>query len=66
MSDQKLDEISLSERNVDGLYRPDVNTDSVNEKKLMRRIDLHVIPWLALLYFLNFMVRFPLNAMSIT
>ncbi|KAJ3904179.1 MFS general substrate transporter [Lentinula edodes] len=57
MSDQKLDEISLSERNVDGLYRPDVNTDSVNEKKLMRRIDLHVIPWLALLYFLNFMDR---------
>ncbi|KIK61860.1 hypothetical protein GYMLUDRAFT_42275 [Collybiopsis luxurians FD-317 M1] len=61
MSDEKT---SLSERNVaspkfpsEELYRPDVNTDGIDERKLMRRIDLHVIPWLALLYFLNFMDR---------
>ncbi|KAE9408223.1 MFS general substrate transporter [Gymnopus androsaceus JB14] len=63
MSDNKLDEKSMSDADVASpkvaeLYRPaDANTVSINEKKLMRRIDLHIIPWLALLYFLNFMDR---------
>ncbi|KAJ4002442.1 MFS general substrate transporter [Lentinula boryana] len=57
MSDQKLEQTSLSEPKIDELYRPEVNTDGIDEKKLMRRIDLHVIPWLAILYFLNFMDR---------
>ena len=39
------------------VYRPDVDTSSVDEKKLMRRIDWHVVPWLALLYLLNFLDR---------
>lgn len=39
------------------LYRPDVDTSDIDEKKLMRRVDWHVIPWLALLYLLNFMDR---------
>ncbi|KAF9076155.1 MFS general substrate transporter [Rhodocollybia butyracea] len=61
--DSKLDEkSSVSEKNValsphGELYRPEVNTDGIEEKKLMRRIDLHIIPWLAILYFLNFMDR---------
>jgi hypothetical protein len=39
------------------LYRPEVDTSHVNQKELMRRIDIHVIPWLAVLYFLNFLDR---------
>jgi len=30
---------------------------TIDEKKLVRKIDLHVIPWLALLYLLNFLDR---------
>lgn len=29
----------------------------IDERKLMRRVDMHVIPWLALLYFLNSLDR---------
>ncbi|KAF9455044.1 MFS general substrate transporter [Macrolepiota fuliginosa MF-IS2] len=39
------------------VYCPDVDTSGVDEKKLMRRVDWHVIPWLALLYLLNFLDR---------
>ncbi|TFK36835.1 MFS general substrate transporter [Crucibulum laeve] len=41
----------------DNVYRPEVDTSAVNERRLMRRIDLHVIPWLAVLYLLNFLDR---------
>ncbi|KXN83912.1 hypothetical protein AN958_00992 [Leucoagaricus sp. SymC.cos] len=39
------------------IYRPEVDTSGVDEKKLMRRVDWHVIPWLSLLYLLNFLDR---------
>jgi hypothetical protein len=35
------------------LYEPDVDVSGVDERALMRRIDWHVIPWLAVLYLLN-------------
>ncbi|KAF9569886.1 MFS general substrate transporter [Agrocybe pediades] len=38
----------------DGAPSPDVPID---EKAVLRKIDLHVIPWLALLYLLNFLDR---------
>ncbi|KAJ3829785.1 MFS general substrate transporter [Lentinula raphanica] len=58
MNNEKSDEqTSFTEPKADDLYRPDVDTNGVDEQKLMRRIDLHVIPWLAMLYFLNFMDR---------
>ena len=38
-------------------YRPEVDTSSIDEHKLMRRIDWHVVPWLAILYLLNFLDR---------
>lgn len=41
----------------DPVYRPDVDTSNVDERKLMRRIDFHVIPWLAFVYLLNFLDR---------
>jgi hypothetical protein len=39
------------------LYRPEVDTSSVDEKKLSSKIDLRTIPWLALLYLLNSLDR---------
>jgi hypothetical protein len=39
------------------LYRPDVDTSGIDERKLMRRIDWHVVPYLGLLYLLNFLDR---------
>ncbi|KAI9060609.1 MFS general substrate transporter [Trametes sanguinea] len=39
------------------IYLPDVDTSDVNEHKLMRRIDWHVVPWLSVLYLLNFLDR---------
>jgi len=41
----------------DNVYRPDVDTSGVDERKLMRRMDWHTVPWMALLYFLNFLDR---------
>ncbi|TFY82826.1 hypothetical protein EWM64_g1190 [Hericium alpestre] len=38
-------------------YRPDVDTSGVDERKLMWKIDLRLIPWLALLYLMNFLDR---------
>lgn len=39
------------------VYRPEIDTSVVDERKLMRRIDWHVVPWLAVLYLLNFLDR---------
>lgn len=39
------------------IYAPDVNTSQVDERKLMRKIDLRLIPWLTVLYLLNFLDR---------
>lgn len=43
--------------NPTNIYRPEVDTSCVDERKLMRRIDWHVVPWLAVLYLLNFLDR---------
>lgn len=50
---------TVAEESVDGpqLYRPDVDVSAIDERKLMRRIDWHVVPWLAVLYLLNFLDR---------
>lgn len=39
------------------LYQPEVDTSGIDEKKLMRKVDWNVIPWLALLYLLNSLDR---------
>ena len=40
-------------------YRVDTSLEAsgIDEKKLVRKVDWHVIPWLALLYLLNFLDR---------
>jgi hypothetical protein len=50
---------SANEKSItrDQHYRPDVDTSRVNEQKLMRKVDIYVIPWLTLVYFLNFLDR---------
>ena len=39
------------------LYHPDVDTSTIDERRLLRKIDLRVVPWLAVLYLLNFLDR---------
>lgn len=39
------------------LHRPEIDTSEVDEKKLMQKIDWHVIPWLGVLYLLSFLDR---------
>lgn len=39
------------------LYSPHVDTSDVDEKKLMRKVDMWLIPWLTLLYLLCFLDR---------
>ncbi|KAH7885894.1 major facilitator superfamily domain-containing protein [Phlebopus sp. FC_14] len=49
--------VSDSISNVDLLYRSEVDTSEVDESRLLRKIDLRIVPWLGLLYFLNFLDR---------
>ncbi|KAI0091669.1 MFS general substrate transporter [Irpex rosettiformis] len=39
------------------LYRPHVDTSNVDEKRLMRKIDWWLLPWLTFLYLLSFLDR---------
>ncbi|KAJ8469795.1 hypothetical protein ONZ45_g16774 [Pleurotus djamor] len=39
------------------LYNAHVDTSDVDERKLLRKIDLRLIPWLSLLYLLSFLDR---------
>ncbi|KAL6310044.1 MFS general substrate transporter [Sparassis latifolia] len=50
-------EVQISDQSPVNLYRPDVDTSGIDERKLLRRIDWHVVPWLAVLYLLNFLDR---------
>lgn len=38
-------------------YRPEVDTSSVDEKKLLRKLDWALVPWLSFLYLLSFLDR---------
>jgi len=39
------------------IYNPDIDTSGVDEQKLVRKIDLALIPWLSFLYLLSFLDR---------
>jgi len=41
----------------ENLYCPAVDTKDIDEKTLLRKIDLHIVPWLSLLYLFNFLDR---------
>ncbi|SRR6266702_2881758 len=61
--DDDLEEIDITSVQVPqpppdlNLYRPDVDTSAVDPRKLKRKIDLRLVPWLALLYLMNFLDR---------
>lgn len=38
-------------------YRADVDTEGIDEKKLIRKLDWALIPWLSFLYLLSFLDR---------
>jgi len=39
------------------VYNADVDISGVDERKLMRKLDLHLVPWLSFLYLLSFLDR---------
>lgn len=39
------------------LYNPEMDVSGVDEKKLMRKLDLWLVPWLSFLYLLSFLDR---------
>ncbi|KAG8219718.1 hypothetical protein J3R82DRAFT_686 [Butyriboletus roseoflavus] len=39
------------------LYKPEVDTSKVDERMLLRKMDIRIVPWLGLLYLLNFLDR---------
>jgi hypothetical protein len=39
------------------LYKPEVDTSEVDERTLLRKMDIRIVPWLGLLYLLNFLDR---------
>ena len=43
--------------NLKKIFNPDVDTSGVDERKLMRKIDMALIPWLSFLYLLSFLDR---------
>ena len=40
-----------------GLYRPEVDTSAIDPHKLKRKIDFRLLPWLTLLYLMNYLDR---------
>lgn len=39
------------------VYNPHVDVSGVDERKLLRKLDLALIPWLSFLYLLSFLDR---------
>ncbi len=39
------------------LYNPDVDVSGVDERKLIRKLDFYLVPWLSFLYLLSFLDR---------
>jgi hypothetical protein len=41
----------------DSGYHPGVDVSAIDEKNLMWKVDLHVLPWLTILYLFSFLDR---------
>lgn len=39
------------------IYNPDVDVSGVDERKLMRKVDIRLVPWLSFLFLLSFLDR---------
>lgn len=53
----KEESIQVQEPHKFPLYNAHVDVSEVDERKLLRKIDLALIPWLSLLYLLSFLDR---------
>jgi hypothetical protein len=52
------DKVAIStEENLEQIFNADIDTSGVDERKLMRKIDMALIPWLSFLYLLSFLDR---------
>jgi len=56
LSDEKA-QVEMQEGVKPGLFNPDVDVSGVDEKKLIRKMDLYLVPWLSVLYLLSFLDR---------
>lgn len=41
----------------DRIYHPELDVSQIDEKKLMRKVDFYVIPWLTVVYLFSFLDR---------
>ncbi|KAJ7180779.1 MFS general substrate transporter [Mycena filopes] len=63
MEDKKspIDSVHVEEKGSvqpeQNIYNPGIDTSGVDERKLMRKVDLRLIPWFSLLYLLSFLDR---------
>lgn len=52
-----LDTEAISTQAHEKIFNADVDTSGVDERKLLRKIDIALIPWLSLLNLLSFLDR---------
>ena len=58
ISDEKgRTEVVIEEKEKGVTYGTDIDTSGIDEKKLIRKLDWALIPWLSFLYFLAFLDR---------
>ncbi|TFY80018.1 hypothetical protein EWM64_g3996 [Hericium alpestre] len=50
-------QVTQEEKHETPLYNPHVDISGVDERKLMRKLDMRLVPWLSLLYLLSFLDR---------
>jgi hypothetical protein len=55
--DTRIENVEQQRAKEAGLYNEGVDTSAVDERRLLRRIDLRLIPWLSFLYLLSFLDR---------
>ena len=54
---EKVATSTEADGNLKQIFNPDVDTSGVDERKLMKKIDMALIPWLSFLYLLSFLDR---------
>lgn len=58
ISDEKgRTEVVIEEKEKGAAYGTEIDTSHIDEKKLIRKLDWALIPWLSFLYFLAFLDR---------
>lgn len=58
MSVEKVDKEAMDAKlSSTELFKPEVDTSEVDERTLLRKMDIRIVPWLGLLYLLNFLDR---------